>query len=104
LRGQREDLDEMLGNLLDNACKFGDLHQMPHVPYVVVAEIQVAIERKREAIYAAALLDVAQGFVSVFSAEGQERLTQPNARRKCHSRYTWHWFYFRARVDSPLSA
>jgi hypothetical protein len=50
--------------------------QLPHVPHVVVAEIQVAIERKREAIYAAALLDVAQGFVNVFPAEGQEQIGQ----------------------------
>src|SRR5215510_4797008 len=50
--------------------------QLPHVPHVVVAEIYVAIERKREAIYAAALLDVAQGFVNVFPAEGHEQIGQ----------------------------
>src|SRR5262245_45498730 len=50
--------------------------QLPDVPHVVGAEVQVAIERKREAIHAAALLDVAQGFVNVFPAEGQEQIGQ----------------------------
>src|SRR5262245_21548293 len=50
--------------------------QLPDIPHVVGAEVQVAIERKREAIHAAALLDVAQGFVNVFTAEGQEQIGQ----------------------------